>query len=490
MKKSAVILIIISSTALVFSQLFSSGDKRQQSKEKELNVLKSYLSTARDSLQNEIANRWRQKQRFVEQREADKEELGRLREKQERAHADLSRIKEEVFSKERIIEDEQKALQGEKDEWQFVHSTVGEVLEKEAEFIMETFPLDREERREDLEEIRRDRKTHSNPAKTVGEYVTYAERYLENGLQLSIEKETVVPDEGDAQLLTFARFGNVWAYGISENSRIYYIRQTGNLGAQRFAIPEIGESEIKGHLLQKMPQWIEQQSISGNVLTDVMQNAQTNVIISGKEVKATAHIVNYIKKGGATMVPLLLLPLWALVLIFMKLFQFHRKDKRNKKLSAQVLENLDKGAIEKAKSIAKNHKGVVARIVGTCLEHSKWKRSAAEKKVREILIEESPQLNKHLSTLGVIAGAAPLLGLLGTVTGMIHLFKVITDYGTGDPKILAGGISEALVTTQTGLAIAIPVLLVHNALRNRTNKIMSEMEKMAIRILNRLWPED
>jgi biopolymer transport protein ExbB len=89
----------------------------------------------------------------------------------------------------------------------------------------------------------------------------------------------------------------------------------------------------------------------------------------------------------------------------------------------------------------------------------------------------------------VIAGAAPLLGLLGTVTGMISLFEVITHYGTGDPKILAGGISEALITTQTGLATAIPILLIHNWLRNQSLHIQSEMEKHAIRILNRLWPE-
>ncbi|MBD3322646.1 MAG: hypothetical protein GF350_16210, partial [Chitinivibrionales bacterium] len=147
MKKMMAIVIVLWCAVLVYPQLFSTGNKQQQSKEKELAVLKSYLGAARDSLQNEIAGRWRQKQRFVEQREADKEELDRLREKQERAHADLSRIKEEAFSKERIIEDERKALEGAKDEWLFINSTVGEILEKESDFIMETIPLDREKRR-------------------------------------------------------------------------------------------------------------------------------------------------------------------------------------------------------------------------------------------------------------------------------------------------------------------------------------------------------
>jgi biopolymer transport protein ExbB len=144
---------------------------------------------------------------------------------------------------------------------------------------------------------------------------------------------------------------------------------------------------------------------------------------------------------------------------------------------------------DKALAFAEKQKGVVAKIVTTCLRHSRWNRSSAEKAVKEILIDEVPQLEKHLPTLAVIAGAAPLLGLLGTVTGMISLFEVITNYGTGDPKILAGGISEALITTEAGLMIAIPVMLLHNYLKNQSRHIQAEMEKHAIRILNRLWPE-
>jgi len=129
-------------------------------------------------------------------------------------------------------------------------------------------------------------------------------------------------------------------------------------------------------------------------------------------------------------------------------------------------------------------------VLDTCLKQSKWKRIAAEKSIKELLLTEVPQLDKHLATLAVLAGAAPLLGLLGTVTGMIRMFEAITKFGTGDPKLLAGGISEALITTEVGLAIAIPLLLIHNFLRNRRNHIQSDMEMYAMRILNRLWPEE
>jgi biopolymer transport protein ExbB len=89
----------------------------------------------------------------------------------------------------------------------------------------------------------------------------------------------------------------------------------------------------------------------------------------------------------------------------------------------------------------------------------------------------------------VIAGAAPLLGLLGTISGMITLFAAVTYYGTGDPKFLAGGISEALITAKTGLAIAIPTLFVHDDLRNRKERLLSDIEAMALAVLDKVVPE-
>ncbi|MBD3420176.1 MAG: hypothetical protein GF398_08680 [Chitinivibrionales bacterium] len=483
--KQSILILLLSATAI-----FAQSRRAIEAKEKELQVLKSYLTTARDSLQLEIAARWRQKQRFVEQREADKEELDRLREVQERAYADLSRVKEQTFSKDRMLEDERKKLEGLKDEWKWVSSTLSELLEKESDYIFETMPLDIEERRRDLEKIRRSRKTHNSAVTTLSDYYAYSTKYISRGKDILLAKQTIIPEESDAQLVTLARFGNVHAYGLNDTGNVYYVRQTGNLGAQRYAVVEITDPDIRAHLQDVLPRWIQNDNISGMVLTDVMQNNQSEVIIAGKKPSLWRKVREYVGKGGAVMPFLLILPLWALVLVVWKIVQFSSKDKRNKALTERVIADLEKGNVEKARGYAKKQKGVVARVVTTCLEHSKWKRTVAEKKVREILLEESPLLNKHLNTLAVIAGAAPLLGLLGTVTGMITLFKVITDYGTGDPKILAGGISEALITTQTGLAIAIPILLIHNYLRNRTNYVMSEMEKNALRILNRLWPED
>jgi biopolymer transport protein ExbB len=99
-------------------------------------------------------------------------------------------------------------------------------------------------------------------------------------------------------------------------------------------------------------------------------------------------------------------------------------------------------------------------------------------------MHESTRLDKLSSIILVIAAVAPLLGLLGTVTGMIATFDVITEFGTGDPKLLSGGISIALVTTELGLIVAIPLLLGGNLLNSWAESIKDNMEHSALHIVN------
>ena len=93
-------------------------------------------------------------------------------------------------------------------------------------------------------------------------------------------------------------------------------------------------------------------------------------------------------------------------------------------------------------------------------------------------------VERGLSVLAIFGVVAPLLGLLGTVTGMIETFRVITLFGTGDPKLMSGGISEALVTTELGLAVAIPIMLLHTYLSRRANRIVGQMEEKAVSLVN------
>jgi biopolymer transport protein ExbB len=151
---------------------------------------------------------------------------------------------------------------------------------------------------------------------------------------------------------------------------------------------------------------------------------------------------------------------------------------------------IDKDDYDGALAYVKNRKCVMARVLEICLERKEHGRHVSERAVREQIMQEVPELGRGINTLAVIAGAAPLMGLLGTISGMITLFAAVTHYGTGDPKFLAGGISEALITAKTGLAIAIPTLFIHDLIRNGKDRLLTEIERMSIAAMNHLWPED
>jgi biopolymer transport protein ExbB len=111
-------------------------------------------------------------------------------------------------------------------------------------------------------------------------------------------------------------------------------------------------------------------------------------------------------------------------------------------------------------------------------------RETLESTLQESILHELPRIQRGIAILAVLGAVAPLLGLLGTVTGMIDTFRVITMFGTSDPKLMSGGISEALITTELGLAVAIPIMLLHTWLSRRTDHLIGDMEEKAVQLTN------
>jgi len=139
---------------------------------------------------------------------------------------------------------------------------------------------------------------------------------------------------------------------------------------------------------------------------------------------------------------------------------------------------LAKRAVEQqAKSEEPSERNPLGRLQRIMAEHAGDDQEAAAIRLDEQLAEESSLLNRGLPTLAVLAAVSPLLGLLGTVTGMIETFQSITLFGTGDPKLMSGGISQALVTTQLGLAVAIPLVLLHSLLTGQVNRLVERLGK-------------
>lgn len=142
------------------------------------------------------------------------------------------------------------------------------------------------------------------------------------------------------------------------------------------------------------------------------------------------------------------------------------------------------GEKDKALEISRKSRGTAAKVLTATITHLHRDPSHLEDVIAENILHESPRLDRFESSIKVFAAVAPLLGLLGTVTGMISTFDVITVYGTGDPKMLSGGISEALITTQLGLMVAIPLLILGSVLNGWSESIKQGMENAALRITN------
>jgi biopolymer transport protein ExbB len=150
---------------------------------------------------------------------------------------------------------------------------------------------------------------------------------------------------------------------------------------------------------------------------------------------------------------------------------------------------LDQHRWGRADEIVQTASGAAPRVMAALLPLGPGSRKRLEDRASEALLLEQPALDRFGGAILVIAAVAPLLGLLGTVTGMIGTFEIITEFGTGDPRMLSGGISEALVTTQLGLIVAIPTLLVGNLLDRYAERVLGQLELAALAVINRSEPE-
>jgi biopolymer transport protein ExbB len=451
--------------------------------------LRERLELTRDSLQQEIAARWRARQRAVEQRDTDREEIARLSEMQEKAFNAAVSAREEGYSLERQVEEARKTLDDRRQESKYVQSVLDDLLEKEADQIAGFFPLDVDSARVRLEAIRREFARSANTGRAIDQLADYVVATVRNGSRMSMETSVVFPDGGEPQQMSVARFGTVFAYAQGDSGRVVTIGQSGRDGADRYRIRTIDNPLLR----QKITAWFGaatgERARWGPVAVDIMQSDLSGSLMTGEKETLGERIRRFVKAGGPVMVPLALLPLWALIIVVLKLLQFAGKRYLIRKTFNRVAQLLEKNDRKGVQALIAGGKGAAARTVATCLDTAVTTRQSAESAVKELLFSETSRLSGHLNTLAVIAGVAPLLGLLGTVTGMIRLFEVITRFGTGDPKLLAGGISEALITTEVGLIIAVPVLLLHNFLRNYRNRITAELQVGTLRIINRLFPE-
>lgn len=203
-------------------------------------------------------------------------------------------------------------------------------------------------------------------------------------------------------------------------------------------------------------------------------------------------VLDEFKLGGQIMYPILLVGLVVIVFTTYKLIYLKRVHGDTDTIMGAVNElaaKSDWSGVDAIMQKHASHNWPVVNVLRDGIRARHEDRETLESVLQESILREMPRLERGISLMAVLGAIAPLLGLLGTVTGMITTFKVITLYGTGDPKLMSSGISEALIATKWGLCVAVPTMLIHTLLARRVHGVVSDMEEKAVTMSNVIQKE-
>jgi len=199
-----------------------------------------------------------------------------------------------------------------------------------------------------------------------------------------------------------------------------------------------------------------------------------------------ARMWEIVRAGGPLMWPIILCSIIAAAIIFERLWTLQEKRVLPRDLLQKITQLVEQDQITDKVIQALEKNSPLGRVLAAALSSRHRGRAIMMERLEDTGRHVVHELERFLNTLGTIAGVSPLLGLLGTVTGIIKAFNAINAGGMGDPRMLSGGISEALLTTAAGLLVAIPALVAYRYLRGDVDRIVIEMEKDALRLVDEL----
>jgi len=200
-------------------------------------------------------------------------------------------------------------------------------------------------------------------------------------------------------------------------------------------------------------------------------------------------VFDLIKSGGWLMLPIILCSIGAMAIIAERFWTLRKNKILPPDLVPQIWKLSREGKLDASALRSLKMSSPLGAVLAAGLANSRHGRDIMRTSIEEVGRQIVHELEKFLNTLGTIASITPLLGLLGTVVGMIKVFTAIMMHGVGDPTILAGGISEALITTAAGLSVAIPSLIFHRYFERLVDEYVLNMEEEALRLIDVLHGE-
>jgi len=200
-------------------------------------------------------------------------------------------------------------------------------------------------------------------------------------------------------------------------------------------------------------------------------------------------VFELIRAGGWLMVPIIACSILALAIVIERLLTLRRSRVVPRGLLAQVWELVRNGQMTPERLQVLKQESPLGSIIVAGLNNSRHGREIMKESIQEAASVVVHELERFLNSLGTIAAIAPLLGLLGTVIGMIKVFTEIMMQGTGNANVLAGGISEALITTAAGLSVAIPALVLHRYFQRKVDSLVLTMEQESVKLVEMIHGE-
>ena len=197
-------------------------------------------------------------------------------------------------------------------------------------------------------------------------------------------------------------------------------------------------------------------------------------------------MIEFLMNGGPVMIPIGLASVIGLMAFFERLVALRRSRVVPRSFCVELEELVRQRRYDDARTLCRKNGSSVGRIMEVAVAYHGESRVRLKERVEEAGRREAADLERYTGILGTVAAVAPLLGLLGTVWGMILTFEVIQEVGVGVVSSLAGGISQALITTFAGLTVGIPALIAHRSLLARADDLLMEMESYALDLVEML----
>ena len=460
------------------------GDKLVRERA-ELNKAKAELEEARQKRDMEVASRWNDREKANQERELFNQKYEEAKDELDRLMEERVRLEENVRVAREDLAQVKANTESKRSEYMALAADKG-ILEPMSQLKDRGIPFQIPQR---IDEFNRTEKSmalyRDDPMRIANSVIELAKKELAFSREIEWKKGEFI----FGSRVAFGeelRLGGIYAMRASsgsDSSVSMMLPAPGDKG-QIFTWHEMNTAEPRKEVNEAFR--MAKDSAFAMVPVDVLLSTTLSTeLVNSEEKTWMDRVKQAFHDGGILMYPIAALLLLGLLIVLERIVVLSIKGASLR--YRKVLKLASEGKMDEARELSKKLHGSIGKVVKTGMAKDYPNRAAAEKAIEEVFAGEVPTLERGLSTLSVLATTAPLVGLLGTVMGMIQLFQVITMHGTSDPKLLAGGISVALLTTEAGLIVAIPLQFLLTFLTNRADTIRARMEKAGLAVLNSRW---